>query len=219
MEATGPPARRRPWGRWLALGLALLFVALLIYGLAAKGTNDAIDSALADGHAPRAPEFTLEVLERGTLPARLEDALGTALADGKVSLSELRGTPVVLNLWASWCTPCREESPRLREGWERFGPRGVAFLGLNIQDLRGDARAFSDEFGLTYPSVRDARRGVADDYGATGIPETFFVDARGRVVAHVIGVVSRSELAAGVRAALSGQVAGTASGGRTFDVR
>ena len=85
-----------------------------------------------------------------------------------MSLSELRGTPVVLNLWASWCTPCREESPRLREGWERWGPRGVAFLGLNIQDLRGDARDFSDEFGLTYPSVRDARRGVADDYGATG---------------------------------------------------
>ena len=221
MEATGPPARRRPWGRLVALGLALLFVALLIYGLAAKGTNDEIDSALAEGRAARAPAFTLEVLERGTLPARLEDTLGRALADGKVSISELRGTPVVLNLWASWCTPCREESPRLREGWERLGPRGIAFLGLNIQDLRGDAREFSDEFGLTYPSVRDARRGVADDYGATGIPETFFVDARGRVVAHVIGVVSaprswRRES----RAALSGQVAGSpSSGGRSFDVR
>ena len=75
------------------------------------------------------------------------------------------------------------------------------------------------KFGLTYPSVRDARRGVADDYGATGIPETFFVDARGRVVGHVIGVVSAPQLAAGVRAAVSGQVAGTVSGGRSFDVR
>ena len=206
-------------GRWLAVGVTVSFVALLIYGLAAKGTNDAIDSALAEGRAAQAPEFSLEVLERGTLPARLEDALGGALEDGHVKLSELRGTPLVLNLWASWCTPCREESPRLREGWERWGPRGIAFLGLNIQDLRGDAREFSDEFGLTYPSVRDARRGVADDYGATGIPETFFVDAGGRVVGHVIGVVSAAQLAAGVRAALSGQVAGTVSGGRSFDVR
>ena len=205
--------------RWIAVGVTIPFVALLIYGLAAKGTSDAIDSALEEGRAPLAPAFTLEVLERGRLPARLEESLGRALADGKVSVSELRGTPLVLNLWASWCTPCREEAPRLREGWERFGPRGIAFLGLNIQDLRGDARAFSDEFGLTYPSVRDARRGVADDYGATGIPETFFVDARGRVVGHVIGVVSADQLAAGVRAAVSGQVAGTVTGGASFDVR
>jgi cytochrome c biogenesis protein CcmG/thiol:disulfide interchange protein DsbE len=219
VEATTLPAGRRPWGRWAAFGLALLFVALLIYGLAAKGTSNEIDSALAEGRAPRAPEFTLEVLEPGTLSPRLDRAIGGALSDGKVSVSELRGTPVVLNLWASWCTPCEEESPTLREGWERFGPRGVAFLGLNIQDLRGDARAFSQKFGLTYPSVRDARRGVADDYGATGIPETFFVDARGRVVGHVIGVVSAAQLAAGVRAAASGRVAGTVSGGRSFDVR
>ena len=205
--------------RWIAVGVTIPFVALLIYGLAAKGTSDAIDSALEEGRAPAAPAFTLEVLERGRLPARLEESVGGALADGKVSMSELRGTPVVLNLWASWCTPCREESPRLREGWEQLGPRGVAFLGLNIQDLRGDARAFSKEFGLTYPSVRDARRGVADDYGATGIPETFFVDARGRVVGHVIGVVSAEQLAAGVRAAVSGQVAGTVTGGRIFAVR
>ena len=205
--------------RWIAVGVTIPFVALLIYGLAAKGTSDAIDSALEEGRAPPAPAFTLEVLERGRLPARLQEGLGGALADGKVSISELRGTPLVLNLWASWCTPCREEAPRLREGWERFGPRGIAFLGLNIQDLRGDARAFSEEFGLTYPSVRDARRGVADDYGATGIPETFFVDARGRVVGHVIGVVSADQLAAGVRAAVSGQVAGTVTGGASFDVR
>ena len=69
VEATALPARRRPWGRWAAFGLALLFVALLVYGLAAKGTSDEIDSALAEGRAPRAPAFTLEVLERGDPPA------------------------------------------------------------------------------------------------------------------------------------------------------
>lgn len=219
MESGAGSGGRRAAGRWAAAVLVAGFVGLLVYGLAAKGTNDEIDSALADGRAPRAPAFKLEVLERGTLPPRLERRIGPAFADGRVAIEELRGTPVVLNMWASWCTPCREESPRLRKGWERHGKAGVAFVGLNIQDLRGDARAFSREFGLTYPSVRDARRGVADRYGATGIPETFFVDARGRVVGHVIGVVSEEQLETGVRAARTGRVAGTVSGGDSFDVR
>ena len=201
------------------IGLVGLFIALLVYGLESRGPDDAIDGALTEGRAATAPAFSLEVLDRGTIPPRLRAALGGALADGRLSLAELRGTPVVLNLWASWCTPCREEAPRLQKGWERWGPRGVAFLGLNIQDLRGDARAFAAKFGITHPSVRDARRGVADSYGATGIPETFFVDARGRVVGHVIGVVSERELAVGARAASEGRVVGTVTGGRTFEVR
>jgi cytochrome c biogenesis protein CcmG, thiol:disulfide interchange protein DsbE len=219
-HASTPAVERgRSWGRWAVIVLVGLFIALLVYGLESRGPDDAIDGALTEGRAATAPAFTLEVLDRGTVPARLRGPLGEALADGRLSLAELRGTPVVLNLWASWCTPCREEAPRLQKGWERWGPRGVAYLGLNIQDLRGDARGFSQKFGITHPSVRDARRGVADSYGATGIPETFFVDARGRVVGHVIGVVSERELAAGARAAQEGRVVGTVTGGRTFDVR
>jgi cytochrome c biogenesis protein CcmG/thiol:disulfide interchange protein DsbE len=214
-----PVERRRGWGRWAVIAAVVLFIALLVYGLESRGPDDAIDGALTEGRAAEAPAFDLEVLERGEIPARLRAPLGGALADGRLALSELRGTPVVLNLWASWCTPCREEAPRLEQGWERWGPRGVAFLGLNIQDLRGDAREFARRFGITHPSVRDARRGVADDYGATGIPETFFVDARGRVVGHVIGVVSERDLEVGSRAARSGRVIGTTTGGRTFDVR
>ena len=222
MEAhasSAPVERRRRWGRWAVIVVVGLFIALLVYGLESRGPDDAIDDALAEGRAPTAPAFDLEVLERGQIPAPLRAPLGGALADGRLALSELRGTPVVLNLWASWCTPCREEAPRLQKGWVRWGPRGVAYLGLNIQDLRGDALKFGREFGITYPSVRDARRGVADSYGATGIPETFFVDARGRVVGHVIGVVSERELEVGARAARSGRVIGTVTGGRTFDVR
>jgi cytochrome c biogenesis protein CcmG, thiol:disulfide interchange protein DsbE len=222
MEAhasTSTVERRRAWGRWAVIALVALFIALLVYGLESRGPDDAIDDALAEGRAPTAPAFTLEVLDEGRIPASLRRPLGGALTDGRVSLSELRGTPLVLNLWASWCTPCREEAPRLQEGWERWGRRGVAYLGLNIQDLRGDARGFAERFGITHPSVRDARRGVADSYGATGIPETFFVDARGRVVGHVIGVVAQRELDTGARAAVEGRVVGTITGGRTFDVR
>ena len=128
MEATAIPTQPpAPWGRWVALGLALLFLALLIYGLASKGPDDAIDSSLAEGRAPRAPGFTLEVLERGTLPPRLERARwARRWPTARCRSTELRGTPVVLNLWASWCTPCREESPRLRKGWERLGPAAAS---------------------------------------------------------------------------------------------
>jgi cytochrome c biogenesis protein CcmG, thiol:disulfide interchange protein DsbE len=219
-HASSPAVQRRStWGRWVVIAAVALFIALLVYGLESRGPDDAIDGALTEGRAAKAPAFTLEVLDRGKIPPRLRGSLGGPLADGRLSLAELRGTPVVLNLWASWCTPCREEAPRLQKGWERWGPRGVAYLGLNIQDLRGDARGFAQRFGITHPSVRDARRGVADSYGATGIPETFFVDARGRVVGHVIGVVSERELAVGAAAASEGRVVGTVTGGRTFDVR
>jgi cytochrome c biogenesis protein CcmG/thiol:disulfide interchange protein DsbE len=216
--ATAP--RRRHTGRWLALGLVGLFLALLVYGVATKGTDDRIDRALAQGRAPAAPAFRLEVLERGSLPggAAGRRVAGT-LADGRLDLAELRGTPVVLNLWASWCSPCRAESAVLEQGWQRWRGRGVAYLGMDIQDLRGDARRFLREQGLTYPSVRDAGRGTANRYGATGIPETFFIDRRGDVVGHVIGAVDARQLAAGSRAALSGTVIGRTAGGASFDVR
>lgn len=201
------------------MALIAAFLALLTYGLLSKGTDDTIDRALAAGRAPAAPRFSLEVLDRGRLPAGLSSRLRPALADGRLSLAEMRGTPVVLNLWASWCTPCRAEAPVLERAWRRDGRRGVAYLGLNIQDLRDDARAFSRRFGMTYPGVRDPGRDTANEYGATGIPETFFIDARGRVVGHVIGVVSDRQLRAGAAAAAAGRVIGRSAGGERFEVR
>jgi cytochrome c biogenesis protein CcmG/thiol:disulfide interchange protein DsbE len=211
--------RRLHVGRWVVLALVAAFLALLTYGLLSKGTDDRIDQALASGRAVSAPGFSLEVLERGTLPGRLQRRLGAELASGHLSLAALHGVPVVLNLWASWCTPCRQEADRLQRGWQSFGPRGVLFLGLDIQDVRGDGENFIHEYGVTYPSVREPGREVANSYGATGIPETYFVDRRGRVVAHVIGVVSDEQLRVGARAAKRGVVAGRSTGGRSFDLR
>jgi cytochrome c biogenesis protein CcmG/thiol:disulfide interchange protein DsbE len=213
------PQGSRNWSNGVRIAVLLgvmALIALLTYGLLSTGTSDRIDTALRDGRSAPAPGFTLELLERGDIPPRLAPAFDRALRGDRLSLEGLRGTPVVLNLWASWCTPCRDEAESLQRSWSVAGRRGVLFLGLDIQDLRGDARAFIDEFGLTYPSVREPERSVARSYGATGFPETFFIDRSGRVVGHVIGAISPKQIVAGVVAAQSGRVGGVASGGDTL---
>lgn len=198
--------------RWAGLLVLGGFVALLGFGLANTTADDTIDSSLARARPIRPPGFELEVLEPDSTKG-LAPNLAAAVADGRLSLAELRGTPVVVNFWASWCPPCRTEAPRLERVWRGARNRGVLVLGLNMQDISDDAREFMDEFGISYPNVRDPEDGVARDWGATGLPETFFIDARGRVVGHVIGAVSIDQLNRGIRAARSGRVLGTQSGG------
>jgi cytochrome c biogenesis protein CcmG/thiol:disulfide interchange protein DsbE len=195
------------------VGAAVALVALLAYGLLSKATDTRVDESLARGEAPPAPEFDLPLLTSGAPPPDLARRLRDPAADGALALSELGGIPIVLNFWASWCDPCRAEAPVLEQGWREWGPRGVLYLGLNMQDLTDDARGFVDEFDIGYPTIREPRNEIAQAYGATGLPETYFIDARGRIVAHVVGVVSRHQLDEGSRAAMEGQVVGTRSGG------
>ena len=199
--------------RLVALAIVLAFIALLAYGLLTSGTSTAIDESLAREEAPPAPGFSLPILERGTLPPALAQRLEAAFADGQLSLDELEGTPVLLNFWASWCIPCREEAPLLQEGWRRYGRQGVLFLGLDMQDLTEDARDFLREFSITYPTIREPLNEVARSYGTTGVPETFFISGEGRIVNHVTGVLAEEQLAAGVAAARSGRVVGAVEGG------
>jgi cytochrome c biogenesis protein CcmG/thiol:disulfide interchange protein DsbE len=199
--------------RILATTAMVGFLGLLGFGLATKGESTRVDESLASGEAPLAPSFDLPILDSGTLQSGLERDLSAPFADDRLSLAELEGTPFVLNFWASWCIPCRDEAPVLEQGWQRYGPKGVLFLGLNMQDLTDDAHAFLDEFGITYPSIREPSNEIARAYGATGIPETYFISRRGRVVGHVIGVVSERQLKAGAIAAEAGRVLGTESGG------
>jgi cytochrome c biogenesis protein CcmG/thiol:disulfide interchange protein DsbE len=202
----GDAAKRRLWPRAAALGGILLILGLLAYGLTTTGTSTRIDEELAQDRPVDAPDFDLAVLEPGFLPSTLRGPVGRALADGQLQLAELRGTPIVLNFWASWCDPCREEAPRLQEGWGRDSSRGILYLGLNMQDLTDDARAFLDEFAIDYPTIRDPGNEIARRYGATGIPETYFIDRRGRVVGHVIGVLEEETLASGAASAREGAV-------------
>jgi cytochrome c biogenesis protein CcmG, thiol:disulfide interchange protein DsbE len=192
-----------------------LFVALLAYGLLSKAPNDTIDTSLSRAEAATAPGFELPVLQRGEFGASLTRRLVPAVSDGWVDLRELRGTPFVLNFWASWCVPCRVEAPRLEGAWKRARAAGlgVLFVGLNMQDVTEDARKFISDFRISYLNLRDQSNHVALDWGVTGIPETFFVTARGAVVAHVIGAASSTQLREGIAAARRGRPLGALQGG------
>jgi cytochrome c biogenesis protein CcmG, thiol:disulfide interchange protein DsbE len=117
-------------------------------------------------------------------------------------LASYRGKAVVLNFWASWCDPCKQEAPMLQEAWERNRGRGVVVLGVNAQDFRTDARRFAERYGLTYPIVHDGRGSSLGRYGLTGFPETWWVGRNGRLVAYVQGEFTRDELDRNIERAL-----------------
>src|SRR5216684_6692483 len=104
-----------------------------------------------------------------------------ALADGRLSLRKLRGHPVVLNFFASWCVACKDEARLLHAEAQRRAGK-VLFLGIDVQDLTGDARAFARTYRINYVAVRDSSNTIYNAYGLTGVPESYFIDARGRIV-------------------------------------
>jgi cytochrome c biogenesis protein CcmG/thiol:disulfide interchange protein DsbE len=111
-----------------------------------------------------------------------------------VASSDYAGRVYVVNFWASWCVPCRAEASRLQQFWERYGPEGVGLVGVVYQDDEDKARAFRDEFGLTFPQAMDQDGRAALDFGVFGIPETFVVDQNGIVKAKLVGAVGPGTL-------------------------
>ncbi len=126
------------------------------------------------------------------------DLSGPTLAGGTFALSDHLGSVVVINVWASWCAPCRAEADDLQEVWSQLAGRGVQFVGLNTRDSQEPAEAFVARFGLTYPNVLDpdgARQLLFHDtLPPAAIPSTLVIDARGRVAGRAIGEVDRSRL-------------------------
>jgi len=112
--------------------------------------------------------------------------------DGKpVALESLRGQVVVVNFWASWCYPaCYEEAPSLERAFKAYKDRGVAMVGVNFQDTDEPARRFLTQFGHTFPNAPDPAGRVSVDYGVYGVPETYFIDKKGRVRFKQVGPVS-----------------------------
>lgn len=129
-----------------------------------------------------APDFSLPTLE----PYR--EKWGETL-----ELSDYVGkTPIVVNFWASWCPPCREEAPMLQKKWQEYQGQ-VQFIGVNFQDREEPALAFIEEFGLTFPSGADSRAEVSIDYRMLGLPETYFIDLEGNIAARHTGLINEEQ--------------------------
>ncbi len=118
----------------------------------------------------QAPDFQLQDLDGNT-----------------VSLSELRGSPVMLNFWASWCGPCRAEMPYIQQIYDEWQDQGLVVLTINLRESQATVRQFMEDLGLTFPALLDTNNAVTDLYNVTAIPTTFFIDGDGVIQAMKVG--------------------------------
>ena len=170
--------RLRAVGQIVAVTAVAALFGLLVWKLAHNESSD-LKARISRGERPPAPAFTL----------------GKLSGDGQVSLADYRGRPLVLNFWASWCRPCATEADVLEESWRTHRDDGLVVLGIDYRDLRSEGRRFARKYGLTYPLVHDGRATLTSRYALTGVPETFVVDRRGRLIGHIEGAVNeRDEL-------------------------
>jgi cytochrome c biogenesis protein CcmG/thiol:disulfide interchange protein DsbE len=159
--------------RFLLPGLVVCaaagLLALLAFGVSNQGTNTSIDAAVAKGERPAVPN------------ARL--ALPMLGSSGQESLSDLRGKVVVLNVFASWCDPCKAEAPVLEQAQRKIAGRNATILGVTYLDTSPDSEQFVRQEHITYPVIRDVDGTLVRSFGTTGVPETFVIDRRGRIAA------------------------------------
>jgi cytochrome c biogenesis protein CcmG/thiol:disulfide interchange protein DsbE len=154
----------------LAVAGAVALIALLVYGVTQQGTSSSIDAQVAAGRLPVAPQSS------APLPN-----LGRA---GSTTLASLRGKVVVLNVFASWCDPCKAEAPILERAQRtQLSPQGGTILGVTYLDNSSDSETFVRSYHVTYPVVRDVSGSFVRAFGATGVPETFVIDRHGRIAA------------------------------------
>ncbi len=159
----------------LSLGTIIAFA--LILGLLAvlgwrmyKISQGQVDSGMA-------PDFTLTSFDGET-----------------ITLSELRGQVVIINFWASWCPPCREEAPYLEATWRKYKDQGVIFIGVDYVDTETAALAYIEEFDITYFNGPDVGTRISYDYNMQGVPETFFIAKNGEIRGVKIGPIYPPEL-------------------------
>jgi len=172
MTESSIPSRKRRWEVLMQVSLAAG-----ILWTAASRVPSAVGAPLSSSPSPRegflAPDFTLDTLD-----------------GNKVTLSELRGQIVVVNFWATWCLPCRAETPALEKSYAQYKDSGVVILGVNLtnQDVVGEVESFVQEFRLTYPILLDRDGSVSNSlYQIRGLPTTFFVNREGIIRTVLVG--------------------------------
>jgi cytochrome c biogenesis protein CcmG/thiol:disulfide interchange protein DsbE len=171
--------------RVVAVGSVLALLGLLVWDLVHQN-GPGVASSVDKGKAVSAPALDLPRLT----------------GSGNLTLASLRGKVVVVNFWQSTCYPCKLEARDIAAASRAWSNKGVVFLGVDAQDLKSSARAYLKRFGVTYPTVRDAIGKTWPKWGITGVPETFFIDRRGRVVPpHITGQASREQIDEGIRRA------------------
>lgn len=173
------PRNRRQQRRVVGISfvglLCLGFLVLLGSQLLTPASNQAASVSPLIGHP--APDFTLATLS----------AESGGAAPAQFHLAHLKGHPLVINFWASWCVPCQHEAPLLEANWLVFQAQGVLMLGIDFQDTRSDGLKFLRTYGISYPNVVDSTGSTAINYGVSAVPETFFINRQGIIVSKVIG--------------------------------
>ncbi|MBW3626573.1 MAG: TlpA family protein disulfide reductase [Actinobacteria bacterium] len=169
------PGRRRRWWMWVLVAVVGAVVAVVSFAFQPEAADELALTVTLDGPAP---PFDLENVRPG---------------QPRVSLADVADRPTVVNVWASWCTPCRREMPALAAAHRQFGDR-VAFLGVNHQDTRDLAIELLDETGVAYPSGYDPDGSVARDYGLFGMPTTIFIAGDGELLERRTGELTLPEM-------------------------
>lgn len=192
MESADLPAER-------TTGIGLRLTIFAVAAVAIVG----LVSLLAWGLATRQPVTGLSGL---TLIDKPAPDFALATFDGQeLVLSDLIGSPIVINFWASWCFPCREEARGLEWTWREYQDRNVFFIGVAVQDSEESSRSYLSEFDVTYPNAPDLDGTVSVDYGIVGMPATFFVNRDGIVESRWVGAIPESRLLERVDALAAGR--------------
>ena len=186
LEVDEAPQRRRVWrGVWRSLIFPLLVVAVIaftIWWLEYRPGSGSTVGDLRYGPAEMPAALVAPGMDVSPKSGSLApNFLLETLEGGELRLSDLRGRGVIVNLWATWCGPCRKEMPQFVAAYDRYQDKGLEIIALNVQESPSIIRPFVEDFGVDFPVVLDRRGDVFRGYRVLGLPTTYFIDRQGVV--------------------------------------